>query len=101
MQYNQKVAKLAHQRDYPHNNCLVIGKGRKNGESSFIYIKNQVYRGYGFFELNHQIKTPEKILSRMTAMEDNSDCHELILSFIKKEKFIKLIPLVNSIECLA
>ena len=99
--YNQRVAKLAHQRDYPHNNCLVIGKGRKNGESSFIYIKNQVYRGYGFFELNHQIKTPEKILSRMTAMEDNSDCHELILSFIKKEKFIKLIPLVNSIECLA
>ena len=99
--YNQRVAKLAHHRDYPHNHCLVIGKGRKNGESSFIYIKNQVYRGYGFFELNHQIKTPEKILSRMTAMEDNSDCHELILSFIKKEKFIKLIPLVNSIECLA
>jgi DNA polymerase-3 subunit epsilon len=80
---------------------LVIGKGRKNGESSFIYIKNQVYRGYGFFELNHQIKTPEKILSRMTAMEDNSDCRALILSFIKRENFKKLIPLVNSIVSIA
>ena len=41
----------------------MIGKGRKDGESSFIYIENQVYMGYGYFELNHQINTSEKILS--------------------------------------
>ena len=94
--YNLRVAKLSHKSDYPHNHFLLIGKGRKNGESSFIYIQDQVYRGYGFFELNYQIKTPEKILSRITSMDDNSDCRALILSFIKREKYTKLIPLVNS-----
>tara|TARA_B100001057_G_scaffold490669_1_gene579409 strand:- start:498 stop:1520 length:1023 start_codon:yes stop_codon:yes gene_type:complete len=93
--YNQRVAKLAHQSDYPHNHFLLIGKGRKDGESSFVYIQNQVYKGYGFFELNHQIKTTEKILSRMISMEDNLDCRALILSFIKREKYLKLIPLIN------
>ena len=94
--YNLRIAQLSHKSDYPHNHFLLIGKGRKNGESSFIYIQDQVYRGYGFFELNYQIKTPEKILSRITSMDDNSDCRALILSFIKREKYTKLIPLVNS-----
>ena len=72
--YNQRVANLAHKSDYPYNHFLLIGKGRKNGESSFVYIQNNVFKGYGFFELNYQIKIPEKILSRITSMEENSDC---------------------------
>ena len=95
-EYNLRVAQLTHKSDYPHNHFLLIGEGRKNGESSFIYIQDQVYRGYGFFELNYQIKTHEKILSRITSMDDNSDCRALILSFIKREKYSKLIPLVNT-----
>jgi DNA polymerase-3 subunit epsilon len=95
-EYNLRVAQLAHKSDYPHNHFLLIGEGRKNGESSFIYIQDQVYRGYGFFELNYQIKTHEKILSRITSMDDNSDCRALILSFIKREKYSKLIPLINT-----
>ena len=95
-EYNQRVAKLTHQSNYPHPHFLLIGKGRKNGESSFIYIQDDVYRGYGFFELNHQIKTPKMILSRTTSMEDNTDCRALILSFIKREKYIKLIPLIST-----
>jgi DNA polymerase-3 subunit epsilon len=71
----------------------VVGSGRKDGEYSFIYIENQCFKGYGFYELNHQIKSKEKILSRMTAMEDNSDCRALILAHIKKNKYRKLIPL--------
>ena len=94
--YNQRVANLAHKSDYPYNHFLLIGKGRKNGESSFVYIQNNVFKGYGFFELNYQINIPEKILSRITSMEENSDCRALILSFIKREKYLKLIPLVNT-----
>ena len=94
--YNLRVAQLAHKSDYPHDHFLLIGRGRKNGESSFIYIQDQVYKGYGFFELNYQIKTPEKIISRITSMDDNSDCRALIISFINREKYSKLIPLVNT-----
>ena len=96
IEYNKRVAKLADQSSYPYDNFLMIGKGRKDGESSFIYIENQVYMGYGYFELNYQINTSEKILSRITEMQDNSDCQALILSFIKREKYSKLIPLKNT-----
>lgn len=91
--YNDRLHQLQHKNNYPHDHFLMIGNGRKDGEYSFIYIDNQCFKGYGFYELNHQIKNKEKILNRMIAMEDNSDCRALILSHIKKNKFRKLIPL--------
>ena len=91
--YNQRLHQLKDKNNYPHDDFLMIGRGRKEGEYSFIYVENQSFRGYGFYELNHQINSKEKIFSRMTAMEDNSDCRALILSHIKKNKFRKLIPL--------
>jgi DNA polymerase-3 subunit epsilon len=94
--YNQRLQPLQNKNNYPHDYFLMIGSGRKDGENSFIYIDNQCFKGYGFYELNHQIKNKEKILNRMVAMEDNSDCRALILSNIKKNKFRKLIPLDNA-----
>ena len=92
-QYNARLEALNGVRDYPHNDFLMIDQGRKEGEKSFIYIENQCFKGYGFFELNHQIKTPEKIQHRMTPMEENSDCRALIQAHLKKNKYKKLIPL--------
>ena len=91
--YNERLDQLLNENKYPHEHFLMIESGRKEGEYSFIYIEDQCYKGYGFYELNHQIKNKEKILNRMIAMEDNSDCRTLILSHIKKNKFRKLIPL--------
>ena len=91
--YNERLSQLQDKNNYPHDHFLMIGIGRKDGEYSFIYIDNKCFKGYGFYELNHQIKNKEKILNRMIAMEDNSDCRALILSHIKKNKFRKLIPL--------
>ncbi|MDB2520728.1 exonuclease domain-containing protein [Flavobacteriaceae bacterium] len=91
--YNERLSQLQDKNNYPHDHFLMIGIGRKDGEYSFIYIDNQCFKGYGFYELNHQIKNKEKILNRMIAMEDNSDCRALILSHIKNNKFRKLITL--------
>mgnify|MGYP002629319062 FL=1 len=91
--YNQRFESLPPQNHYPHDDFLMVCHGRKDGEYSFIYIENQQYKGYGFYELNHQINSKDKILNRMIAMEDNSDCRALILAHIKKNKYRKLIPL--------
>ena len=91
--YNQRLQHLKYKNNYPHDDFLMIDRGRKDGEHSFIYIENQSFKGYGFYELNHQIKSKEKILNRITPVEDNSDCRALILSHIKKKKYRKLIPL--------
>ena len=91
--YNKRLHQLREKNNYPHDNFLMIENGRKDGEYSFIYVEKQLFKGYGFYELNHQINNKEKILKRMIAMEDNSDCRALILAHIKKNKFRKLIPL--------
>ena len=82
--FNQRFESLPPQNHYPHDDFLMVCHGRKDGEYSFIYIENQQYKGYGFYELNHQINSKDKILNRMIAMEDNSDCRALILAHIKK-----------------
>ena len=91
--YNKRLHQLQDKKNYPHDDFLMIEKGRKDGEYSFIYVQKQCFKGYGFYGLNHQINNKEKILKRMIAMEDNSDCRALILAHIKKNKFRKLIPL--------
>ena len=97
--YNQRLHQLKDKNNYPHDDFLMIDRGRKEGEYSFIYVENQSFRGYGFYELNHQVKSKEKIFNRITAIEDNSDCRTLILSYIKKKKYRKLIPLgINEVS---
>ncbi len=81
--------------EYPFKNFLLIDKGREKGEFSFVYIKNNKFLGYGYYELNHQIKTKDQIESRLILMNDNLDTQKLIRSFLSKKKYIKLIHLQN------
>ena len=91
--YNCKVKKLSKSFSYPFPNFLIIENGRKHGEFTFILIKNNQFRGYGYFELNHQIKTMSQINSRLISMKENNDTKKLIYSFLLKKKYIKLINL--------
>lgn len=80
---------------YPYDNFLIIDKGREIDEFSFLYIKNKIYRGYGFFELNHQIKDDLKINSRIIKMSEDIEIKKFIINLIIKKKFNKIIPLNN------
>ena len=91
--YNQRLEKIRDKNKYPYNDFVMIGNGRRDGEYSFIYIENKCFKGYGFYDLNHQINNKEKILNRLVSMDNNSDCQALIIAHIKKNKFRKLIPL--------
>ena len=96
--YNQKIQNLINSFSYPYSNFLLIEKGRKNGESAFVYIEDSVFQGYGYFELNHQIKNQKQILSRLVSIQDNPDTQKLIHSFLSRNKYIRLIPLQKEIE---
>ena len=80
---------------YPYDNFLVIDKGREIDEFSFLYIKNKIYRGYGFFELNHQIKDDLKINSRIIKMSEDIEIKKFIINLIIRKKFNKIIQLNN------
>lgn len=92
-EYNHRIADFIKQKNYLYDDFLMIGRGRKEGEYSFVYIKSQVFKGYGYFELNHQINTLNKLTKRMISINNNSDCKALVMSFISKNKYRKIIPL--------
>ena len=85
--------KLCKSLSYPYPDFLLTENGRKRGEFTFILIKNYEFKGYGYFELNHQIKSMSQIISRLVSMEENNDAKKLICSFLLKKKYLKLIIL--------
>ena len=93
--YNTKVQAVAESLLYPFETFLIIDKGKKTGEKSFIFIKEGVFQGYGYFQLNHQIKSIEKIEARLVKIDDNRDTQAVIRSFLRRERFQKLINLAG------
>jgi len=91
--YNQKIERLTEDLRFPHTHFLITDYGRQKGEYSFILIENQQFKGYGFYELNHQIKTLDRIHSRLIPMENNPDCQALIHRLLYQKKYRKLIEI--------
>lgn len=91
--YNQRILEIENKLRYPHSNMLIIGKGKRKGEQSFIFIKNNVFQGYGYYSLNHQIKTINAIEKRLIPIKNNRDSQALIRSFIGKKQYKKIIDL--------
>ncbi len=81
--------------NYPFNSFLIIDKGREIDEFSFLYIKNKKFIGYGFFELNHQIKNDQKINSRLIEVIEDNKIKKIINKLFVTKKFIKIIEIKN------
>lgn len=91
--YNLRVEALEKSLEYPHQDFLMINRGRVNGEYSFIFIENKIFQGYGYYELNHQIKNSVQIRNRLIKMEDNNDTRCIIQSYLLNKRYLKLISL--------
>lgn len=91
--YNQRVAAIAESLRFPHENMLIIDKGKEVGEKSFVYVKEGVLQGFGYFTLHHQIKTISKIEARLIPITNNRDTRSVLLHFLTKKRYKKLINL--------
>ena len=79
--------------DSPSKEFLIIDNGREPGEKSFLLVSSKKIIGYGFFELNNQINTKEKLYSRTVKINQNPNIENILNYIISKQKFKKLIPL--------
>jgi len=79
--------------DSPSKEFLIIDNGREPGEKSFLLVSSKKIIGYGFFELNNQINTKEKLYSRTVKINQNQNIENILNYIISKQKFKKLIPL--------
>lgn len=96
--YNDRVAQIQSLLHYPYPSFLMIDQGKNDSEKSFVLIHEGVFRGYGFYTLNHQIRDMKTIMKRLIPMENNPDTEAVIRSFLQKKRFKKLINLAETTE---
>lgn len=91
--YNKRVQTLIDKYSYQNKNVLLIDKGREIDEKSVILIEDGIFKGIGFFDLNHQINNKEILESLITPMENNRDTQHIIQSYMRRNKRLKVIDM--------
>ncbi len=87
--YNKRIELLIDKNSYANKNMVIIDKGRDVDERSAILIKNGIFQGLGFFNLNYQINNIEVLESIITPMRNNRDTQHIIQSYLRKNNRIK------------
>ncbi|REE08268.1 DNA polymerase-3 subunit epsilon [Winogradskyella pacifica] len=91
--YNERVDTLIEKFSYANKDMLIIDKGRSIEEKSVFLIENGIFKGMGFFDLNHQINNRAILASLITPMENNRDTQHIIQSYMRRNKRLKIIDL--------
>lgn len=93
--YNQRAKAVIDLNTYDNKDMLLIDRGRDIDEKSVVLIKDGVFRGIGFFNLNHQINNREVLESLITPMQNDRDTQHIIQSYMRRHKKLKIIELKN------
>ncbi len=91
--YNERVNQLIKSMSYPFRNMLIIDKGRKEDEKSIVLIQNNEYQGFGYFNLNYQIKNLKVLESLITIGKNTRESRQIIQQYLRKSKTHQLINL--------
>ncbi|OZV66593.1 exonuclease domain-containing protein [Winogradskyella aurantia] len=93
--YNKRVNTVININSYDNKDMVLIDRGRDIEEKSVILIEDGVFRGLGYFDLNHQINNRSILTSLITPMENNRDTQHIIQSYMRRNKRLKVIELNN------
>ncbi|MDX1760510.1 MAG: exonuclease, partial [Arenibacter algicola] len=91
--YNARVLQAIDKYSFSKKSILIMDKGREIGERCGIEIKDGVFKGFGYFNLNHQINNIHILESIITPMEGNENTTHIISSYLRKKKVLKIIEL--------
>jgi len=83
--------------DLSGKDVLVIDKGREIGEHSAILIKNGVFKGLGFYDLNHQINNIHILESIIAPMTGNGNTISIVESYLRRRSVLQIIDLNSTI----
>jgi len=90
-EYNERVQEFITKNSFERNNMILVDRGRNSGEHSAILIENGIYKGYAFYDLNYQINNSNILKNILIPMQNNRDTRNIIQSFIRKSKTLKIV----------
>jgi DNA polymerase-3 subunit epsilon len=90
-EYNARVQEFIDKNSFENNSMILVDRGRNSSEHSAVLIENGIYKGYAFYDLNHQITNVEILKNIIVPMQNNRDTRNIIQSYIRKSKTLKII----------
>ena len=87
--YNQRAEKVIEKYGIPNNTVVFTGRGREQGEKSFLLIENGVFKGYGFVALNYQLSHLNMLRDILLPMENSTQNRHLIQKFLRNNRSMK------------
>jgi len=91
--YNQRILSIIKHHRFDNQNMVITDRGRAIDERSAILIENGEFKGYGFYNLNYQINTPEVLQSIITPMKHDRDTQHIIQTYLRRHKKLKIVQL--------
>ena len=91
--YNERVHQFLQKVSYKNQHMLIIDRGRNVEERSVVLIEEGKYKGFGYFNLNHQITNPEILKTLINPMQNNRDVQHIIQNYLRKNKKVKTMKL--------
>ncbi len=91
--YNYRVKKYIDKYSFTHPTMLIIDKGRTVDEHSVILIEDNIYKGFGFYNLNFQINNLEILKTLINPMQHDRDTQHIIQGYLRKNKGVKIVKI--------
>lgn len=91
--YNQKIEAAIKKYSLFQKDVVLIDKGRKIGEQSFILIKKGAFHGFGYSELNHQMNNIHILESLLVPILGDENTTFIIESYLRKNNRLKVLEL--------
>lgn len=95
--YNEKIETVLAKYSLIKKSMVLIDRGRKTGEKSFILIKNGELQGFGYTELNHQMNNIHILESLLTPIPNDENTTFIIESYLRKKNTLKVLELTTTI----
>ncbi|WP_394748566.1 exonuclease domain-containing protein [Spongiimicrobium salis] len=92
-QYNERVEAALKKYSLSGKSLVILDKGREIGEHSAFLIKNGVFQGFGYCQLNHQINNIHILESIITPMKGSANTNHIIETYLRKRKVFKIMEL--------
>lgn len=96
--YNNRMREILEKFSLSGKNELLIDHGRTIEERSLIWIENGKVKGYGYFDLNHQITRPEILNNIITPVIDVQNTTHIVHKYLRTNSILKIIPLPSSVN---
>ena len=91
--YNVKVRRYKEDQSLNGKNQIIIDRGRSREERAAILIEKGQLKGYGYYNLNHQLSSPDILKRIITPLKNSADMRHLVQDYLRRNKVLKVMQL--------